>query len=366
MQTLKQQTIKFNNDDPKSKEFIQVLNFRVNEFFKQNGISRKGNFQIHLKTIITFTSYLLSFLYIILFEPKGLAALAPVALMGVSMAGAWLNVIHDAIHGAYSKNKVVNTIISYCGNFFGASCINWKIQHNIKHHTNTNIEDHDEDVAPKGLLRLTPHSKLFKIHKFQFIYAWILYGLGTFFWVIAKDFVKFNKYVKEGSMQQFSLGVGKEFAILIFTKIFYFSFLFGIPIFFTSYSLLNILTGFFVLHVFAGLGLAIIFQPAHLLEEVEYPLPDENGDMQYSWSVHQLYTSVNFANKNKILSWYAGGLNYQIEHHLYPTVCHIHYKNISKIVAETALEYGFPYHTRESFLGTLWGHTMMLKKLGKS
>ena len=360
------QTVKFNNDDPKSKEFAQALNFRVNEFFKQNGICKKGNAQIHIKTLITFAGYILPFLGIILYQPGPLIALPLTAVMGLSMAGAWLNVIHDAIHGAYSRNKTVNRIISYSGNFFGVSSNNWKIQHNIKHHTHTNIEDHDEDIAPKALIRFTPHSRLLKIHKFQFIYAWILYGLGTFFWVIAKDFVKFNKYTKEGLVQKFSMGVRKELVILILTKILYFSLLLGIPLLFTEYSVPEILSGFVVLHICAGLGLAVIFQPAHLLEEVAYPLPDQNGQMEYSWIVHQLYTSVNFANKNRLLSWYAGGLNFQIEHHLYPSVCHVHYRHISKIVEETAIEYGYPYYTRESFFGTLWAHTMMLKKLGRS
>ena len=121
---------------------------------------------------------------------------------------------------------------------------------------------------------------------------------------------------------------------------------------------------FFSMHFVAGLILASVFQPAHVMPTSEFPLPNENGIIENNWAVHQMYTTTNFAPNNKILSWFIGGLNYQIEHHLFPHVCHIHYSKINKIIEKTALEYGLPYNSEKTFRSALISHARMLKQLG--
>jgi linoleoyl-CoA desaturase len=80
--------------------------------------------------------------------------------------------------------------------------------------------------------------------------------------------------------------------------------------------------------------------------------------------VHQLQTTSNFAGKNRILSWYIGGLDYQIEHHLFPSISHIHYHSISPIVKETAREFGLDYNAKTDFLNALGSHIRMLRNMG--
>lgn len=356
--------IYFNNEDEKSKEFAKVLNGRVNDYFKAKGISKYGNLEMYIKTVFMLCLFFGPFASLVYFEPSGILAIALCILMGFGMAGVGLGVMHDGIHGAYSAKSSVNKLLGYTLNLVGGCAINWKIQHNIKHHTYTNIEDHDEDIEPKAILRFHPATKLKPVHKYQYIYAWAFYALGTFFWVTFKDFAKMIRYTKEGLLKKNTNSVAKEYAILILTKVVYYTYVIGLPVMYTAYTGGEIFLGFFIMHLAAGTALGFIFQPAHLLEEVEYPQPDEKGNVPYSRFVHQLYTSVNFANSNKFVTWYAGGLNYQVEHHLYPHICHVHYHAIAPIVKETAAEYGLPYHAKEGFFETLREHTNMLKWLG--
>lgn len=354
----------FNNEDENSKAFAATLNKRVNEYFKVNGISKYGNLQMYLKTAMMLSLYLIPFAGIIIFEPNSILALVLCAISGIGMAGIGLGIMHDAIHGAYSSNQSVNKFWGYTLNFVGGNAMNWKIQHNVKHHSYANVHDHDEDIAPKLILRLSPYSSISGVHRYQYIYAWILYGLGTFFWVTFKDFIKMASYYKEGWLQKNSSSVAKEVAILLFTKVFYYSYIIGLPLMFTSYTGLEIFVGFMTLQVFSGLATAVVFQPSHLMEEVLYPTPDFKGQMPYSRFVHQLYTTVNFANDNKLITWYAGALNYQVEHHLFPQICHVHYPAISKMVIEACEEYNIPYHSKDGFFEALREHTRMLKWLG--
>ena len=354
----------FDNGDQNSREFTNAVNKKVNEYFKSKGISRYGNGEMYFKTIFMLSLFVLPFTALILFQPSIPVAILLCATMGLGMAGIGLSVMHDAIHGAYSSNQIVNKILGYTLNFVGGNAINWKIQHNVKHHTYPNIHDHDEDIAPKLILRLSPYSSQSGVHRYQHIYAWVLYALGTFFWVTFKDFIKIVNFYKEGWLQKNTSSIAGEVAILIVSKAVYYTYIIGIPLAFTSYTGLEIFLGFFIMHIFGGLGLAVIFQPSHLMEEVVYPRPDENGKIEHGRFVHQLHTSVNFARKNRFITWYGGGLNYQIEHHLFPQICHVHYPSISGIVEQTAKDFNIPYYSKEGFWEAIREHNKMLKWLG--
>jgi len=284
--------------------------------------------------------------------------------MSFGVAGIGLSVMHDANHGAYSSKSWINGLFGYSLNLVGANAFNWKVQHNVMHHTYTNIHDHDEDISPRGVLRLSPHSDWKKIHKYQFIYAWFLYGLMTIIWVIIKDFVRLIRYNKDGMVKKQHANIIGEWIILILTKLVYIGYIFIIPFVFTSLIWWQIILGIFIMHYIAGFILAIIFQPAHVIEGTEYPLPDDSNTVENNWAVHQLHTTTNFSNKSRLFSWYVGGLNYQIEHHLFPNICHVHYRKISAIVKATATEFGLPYKSVRTFLDALKSHTKMLKQLG--
>jgi linoleoyl-CoA desaturase len=347
------------------RDFAATLNKRVNDYFKSNQVSRHANTEMVVKTFCMFLAYFVPYALIISGTLTGIPALVlSVIIMSLGLAGIGLSVMHDANHGAYAKNKWVNVIIGYSLNMVGGNAFNWKMQHNVLHHSYTNVHEEDEDISPRGALRLSPHSAWKKAHRYQFIYAWFLYGLMTIVWLFFKDFVRIVRYHENGLAKKQNANIATEWIILIITKLIYIGYIFVLPLLFTPLLWWQVILGIVIMHYIAGFILAIIFQPAHVIEGTEYPLPDSNNTLETNWAVHQLLTTTNFGNKSRWFSWFVGGLNFQIEHHLFPNICHVHYRKISGIVKDTAAEFGLPYKSTETFFQALAGHTRLLKQLG--
>jgi linoleoyl-CoA desaturase len=355
-------SIKFGNSQ---RDFALLLNKRVNEYFRINNIERHANTEMIVKTVIMFSLYFIPYALIVSNTVTNTLSLMGLALvMGIGLAGIGLSVMHDANHGAYSKKKWVNDLIGYSLNLLGATSFNWKLQHNVLHHTYTNIYEEDEDISPRGALRMAPQSAWKPMHRYQHIYAWFLYGLMTIVWVILKDFTRLTKYQRNGFLKAQKASIALQWTILIATKVIYITYAFIIPVMLTSLLWWQVLLGLLFMHYVAGFILAIIFQPAHVVDGTEYPTPNEQLSLEHNWTVHQLLTTTNFGNENRWFSWYVGGLNFQIEHHLFPNVCHVHYRKIAGIVQSTALEFGLPYKSYKTFGSALAGHARMLKQLG--
>lgn len=355
-------TLRFANNH---RDFVATLNKRVNEYFKTKNIAKHANGEMVFKTIFMFALFLTPYLLIVTSVVTSMPALiAMVVLMAFGVAGIGLSVMHDACHGAYSSKKWVNNVIGYSMNLIGANSFNWKIQHNVLHHSFTNVHEEDEDISPRGALRLTPHSDWKRIHRYQHIYAWFLYGLMTIVWLFVKDFTRIVKYDKNGLAKKLNMSIRREWIVLIISKLVFVGYMFVIPVVFTSLLWWQVLIGILLMHFIAGFMLAIIFQPAHVIEGTEFPLPDESNTLENNWAVHQLATTTNFGNRSKWFSWYVGGLNFQIEHHLFPNICHVHYRRIAEIVRATAAEYGLPYKTSRTFMSAVLGHARLLKQLG--
>ncbi len=284
-------------------------------------------------------------------------------ISGIGMAGVGMGVMHDAIHGSYSRKKKINMRLGYTMNLIGANAAVWRIQHNVLHHTYTNIDQADDDLNPPFILRFSPHAKHYWLHRFQHLYVWFFYGLSTISWVTSKDFVRINRYRRLGffnGKNEFRNEVLK----MIGWKLFYYSYTLILPIIVTSFSWWLVLLAFIAMHVTAGISMSLVFQTAHVMPELTFPKPDPNGKIENEWALHQLATTTNYAPNSRYFSWLIGGLNYQIEHHLLPDVCHVHYKDLSHIVADTAREYGIPYNSKRTFLGAIQDHARMLHRLG--
>jgi linoleoyl-CoA desaturase len=355
--------IRFNTTQ---RQFFKTVKSRVDEYFKTNKLSKNGDWTMVLKTIVLFGIYLVPYSFIVLGYISSLPNLILLSIvMGVGMASIGLSVMHDSIHGSYSKYPRINNILSYSMNMIGGHRLNWQLQHNELHHTFTNIHNHDEDIAPIGFLRFEPHAPLKKIHRFQFIYAWFFYGLMTLMWSTTKDFQQLKRYHKMGLLKSKGISYRKQLIFLINSKILYYIFILGLPILLSGMPWWYVVIGYLVMHFVAGMALALIFQPAHVIEETSFPIPDETGNMENDWAVHQMYTTANFAPKSRIFSWFIGGLNYQVEHHLFPTICHIHYRKISHLVRETAREFNLPYLEKSNFATALISHAKTLNSLGK-
>lgn len=346
-------------------EFYKTLQQRVREYFKENQKSRFANTNMVIKTIFMLALYIVPFISLITWVESWWLGFAMWIIMGLGMAGIGLSVMHDANHGAYSKNKFMNQLISQVMIILGGSDVNWRIQHNVLHHTYTNVTGMDEDINPGKVMRFDPHKERLPMHKYQHIYAWFFYGLMTLMWCTVKDYRQAIRYRKMDLIKTQGTTFSKVLSLIFLTKVLYFALFLALPMYFSSMPWWLTLIAFVVMHYICGLILAMIFQPAHVVPTSTYPVPDESGNIEADWAVNQLYNTANFAPKAKLFSWYVGGLNYQVEHHLFPNICHVHYSKISKIVKETAEEFNLPYFSQKTFWGALREHTLMLKNLGR-
>ena len=348
--------------DRKKSVFVKTLKKRVDNYFRENKISKHANFNMFLKTILLILLYFGSYSLLYVFNASYFSIILWFA-MGFGMAGIGMSVMHDANHGAYSKNKKINNFFGFFITFLGGNYINWRIQHNVLHHTYTNISSMDEDLDSGVLFRFSPDQKLKKHHKYQHLYAWFLYGLMTIQWSFEKDFLQLIRYHKNGLLKIQKRNFTNQMALLIFYKVIYYAYALVLPLIFLDNWWL-VLIGYFTMHYTAGLILSIVFQCAHVMEPNDFNSPNESRVVDKNWFVHQLNTTCNFAMNSKLLSWFIGGLNFQIEHHLFPNICHIHYKKISKIVQSTAQEFNVPYKSYKNMFSAVRSHYKFLKHLG--
>jgi linoleoyl-CoA desaturase len=242
----------------------------------------------------------------------------------------------------------------------------WRIQHNVLHHTFTNVDGLDEDISVPYVMRFSPTRPRLFVHRFQWLYAWGFYAIMTLYWLTFKDFVSLMRYRKSGLLARSGSSFGRVLGWLVVTKVVQFGYVLGLPLAFSGLSAGQILLGWVVMHAISGLTLAAIFQPAHVLEDHAFETAQSGGQLPEDAFTHQLQTTANFGTRSPLLTWLCGGLNHQIEHHLFPHVCHVHFPKLAPIVRRTAEEFGLPYRADTSFAGALWLHTRMLWQLGKA
>ena len=362
--SIKSKPLRFIDQDSTTKLFFPTVRQRVDAYFKENNISKHSDSTMVIKTIVLLSAYLLPFIALLLFQPSFAISLILWIIMGLGVAGIGMSVMHDANHGSYSANSNVSYLIGHSLNLIGGSVFNWKLQHNLLHHTYTNIVHHDDDIEDKLVLRFSPHTTVKWYHKIQFVYAFLFYGILTLYWTSFKDFIQFSRYSNNGVNKNSSTQNKISLLKITVSKLAYFFVILVVPTLFFNIPFLQVLVGFFIMHFIAGLLLTVVFQLAHSVEGTSHPLPCSKGNLENNWAVHQLNTTVNFSRHNKLLSWYIGGLNFQVEHHLFPNICHVHYPQIAGIVKSTAEEFGIPYLEKKSFWEALVSHIRTLRRFG--
>jgi linoleoyl-CoA desaturase len=356
--------VKFSRDNS---GFGKALRERVEQYFAETGKRKTGGFKMHFKTLLMLSLY---------FIPWGLITFGGIGgtagfwiaeiLMGFGLAGIGLNIMHDGNHNSYSSKAWVNKLMGRTVDLVGGNAEMWKIQHNVLHHTFTNIDGIDEDIDPMSLLRFNPNKPLYKVHKYQYIYAWFFYSLMTIFWMLPKDWMSLSRYHKKDLIKTTGRTTTGLLLHMIGTKAVYFTYILALPMMFSTASWWAVILGWVVMHQVAGFLMAIIFQPAHVLEHNIFPTVEDNSlELDSTRLEHQLLSSANYGTKNKFLTYCCGGLNFQIEHHLFPNICHVHYKALSDIVEKTADEFNLPYRGEFTFTDALRLHTQTLKNLGR-
>lgn len=347
----------------RNNDFYQSLKSSVEEYFVNNKIKRTGDWRLFSKTIILVSAAIAMYIVLITASVNAWIALLLCMLLGFTLASVGFSVMHDANHGSYSTKPWLNDFLGLSLNAMGASSYFWKQKHNIIHHTYTNVDGIDDDIAKSPIIRQCESQKWVPAHKVQYLYLLPVYSLSTIFWIFIMDFKKYFSH-KIYTTDAWKMNT-KNHIIFWATKVLYLFFYVALPIY--VWGFLPWFAGYMALNAVMGLTLSIVFQLAHVVENTEFehvPL-DETKHIETAWAEHQVKTTANFAMENKIVSWFVGGLNFQIEHHLFPKVSHIHYPAISKIVMQKCKEFNLPYNKYDTLSEAVASHFRVMKYLGK-
>lgn len=341
--------------------FHETVKQRVNEYFSERGIAQTGDWRMFLKTGMTLAWLAVSYVLLVFFSTSLIMSALTAFALVQGFALVSFNISHDGAHDSYSENKKINWLMGLTMDLIGGSQMFWRQKHNILHHTYTNIDELDNDLYTSGLLRLSPGQKRRPWHRFQHLYAFPVYSLLTLTLVTFSDFKKF--FLGRIGGYRLRKPTASEAFLFFLMKAFYFGYTVVLPLFF--HPLLHVLIAFLAIHLALGFTLSIVFQMAHTVEGNTFPRPDaRTGLVQNEWAVHEVETTANFAPQNRLATWYLGGLNFQIEHHLFPKVCHVHYPAISGIVEQTCREFSIPYVSYPTLRSTVAVHYRFLKAMG--
>ncbi|MEI8280411.1 MAG: acyl-CoA desaturase [Bacteroidota bacterium] len=335
---------------------------RINDYFSHKGIAHTGNAQLYIKAIILISSYVAVYIHLVFFTPIVWVAIPECMLMGILTAALGFNIMHDGAHGSFSKHKWLNRLAALSLDFLGASSFMWNTKHNVVHHAYTNIDGIDDDINARPFLRLCDTQKYYKVHKYQHLYFGFLYSLLYMFWVFFTDYKKyFTNHVGIMPVQKMKWS---DHVIFWASKILHILVYIVVPIYFVGFAYW--ISGFLIYSCVAGFVLSIVFQLAHTVEETSFPQAVQPmNKIEDEWALHQLKTTANFATTNKFITWMVGGLNFQVEHHLFPKISHIHYPAISKIVRDTCKEMGVTYIEHPKMRQAVASHVMHLKRMGQ-
>ena len=349
--------VSFNNN---KQVFYSTLKKSVDQYFTSNNLKKTGNWKLYLKTVILIPLALLIYVILLFTDYAAWVGTSLSILLGLTLVSIAFNIMHDACHGSYSSRKWVNELMGLTMNALGANAYIWKIKHNVVHHTYTNVDGIDDDIAKSPVLRHCPSQKWMPAHRFQHIYMFFLYAVSTILWVFLTDMIKYFSRKIIVTEMKFTL---KEHIIFWVSKLLYIGFYIVIPVLMLGWQ--TWLVGYLIINITMGLTLSLVFQLAHVVEKTEFEVAEEKPKViDTEWAIHEIRTTANFAPGNKIVSWFVGGLNFQVEHHLFPRVSHVHYAALSKIVKEHCDQFGIPYHSYPKMRQAVASHIRVMKALG--
>ena len=350
--------LKFNGDN----SFHRELRRRVDAEFKRSGTRQRDSAQMYLKTAIILGVFALAYVALVFLADSWWQGLLPGLVLGIAMAAIGFNIMHDGGHQAYSERRWVNRLMALALDLVGGSSYIWQWKHARFHHTWVNVAGHDSDIDLGVLGRLSPQQPRRPWHRWQHLYLWPLYGVTAIRWHLFGDF----RDMITGTVGErpFNRPKGWDLVGFVIGKLVFFTLAFGLPLVFHPVG--SVLLFYALVSAVAGILLALVFQMAHVVEEAAFPVPDESGlQIDTPWAIHQLETTVDFARGNRVLSWLIGGLNFQVEHHLFPRISHVHYPLVARVVEDACREYGVTYREHRTFGAGIASHYRLLRRLGR-
>jgi linoleoyl-CoA desaturase len=338
-------------------DFSRLLNERAEVVLGDAAMMRRAYRIIWAKSALVLAWTLASYLFLLLVASSPAEAIPGAVSLGLAAAAIGFCIMHDANHGGYSRRRVVNRLAAHSLDLIGGSSYVWSAKH-LAHHTYTNIADHDPDIDALPFARFEPTQARRRWHRYQHVYMWLLYAFVTVRWQAVTDFT----FLARGSVGRSALRRprGWNLAGLVAGKIFFVIWAIAIPL--ALHTPLHVAEVFLLASAVASLALTVTFQLSHCLEEAVTITPAEGAGAE--WHIHQVEATADFAQRNTVIRWYVGGLNHQIEHHLFPRVPHTLHPKLAGIVRTTALECGVAYNAHPTMRAALRSHTRWLKQMG--
>ncbi len=342
--------------------FQRELRRRVEALLQAQGIRKRDRPAMYLKAAVVLASFALAYCLLVFFAHSLWQALPLALLLGFATAEIGFNLQHDGSHMACSRRPWVNQLMAMTLDLVGGSSYVWRWKHVVFHHMYVNISGHDSDIELSPFGRLSPRQPHRAAYRWQQWYLWVLYGVMVMKWHFYDDY----RDVILGRMgaMRFPRPRGWDLAVFIGGKLVFMSLAIGVPLLFHPFWVVAV---FYVLTAaVTGVVLAVVFQLGHAVEEARFPAPAPGtARMRETWAAHQASTTVDFAREDRAVSWLVGGLNFQIEHHLFPTLCHVNYPAIAGVVEETCREFGVPYSSTPTFTAAMASHFRWLKRMGQ-
>jgi linoleoyl-CoA desaturase len=344
-------------------DFARQLEARIDDHFRTTGRRRRDLPRMYLKALVMLAWLAGSYVVLVFFASSVPVAMVAVVSLALAMAGVGFNVQHDGNHGAFSDRAWVNKAMALTLDLMGGTAYFWHFKHNIAHHTHTNVHQHDEDISLGILGRLSPHQRWYRYHRLQPIYVWALYALLAVEWQLGGEFRNLFQKSHIGRTRVPKLPA-RELSIFWAGKLVFFGLAFGLPTLFHPF--VTVLVCYLVTAMILGLVLATVFQLAHCCEGAQFRLTTaERPSVARPWAEHQVETTVDFARGNRVLTWYLGGLNFQIEHHLFPKICHLHYPDLAPIVEQVCREHAIRYLAHPNLTTALASHVRWLRIMAR-
>lgn len=342
--------------------FFKAIKEKVDHYFAEHNLNPSGSWRLYAKGMFQVLTALTLYIVLVFFTPAPWLSILLSGLLGLNLAIIGFNVMHEGGHSSFSRRSWINNLSAHSLNILGGISSFWKVKHNINHHTYTNIEGMDSDIDVLPFMRLHDEQPRYWFHRFQHIYWVILYGISYLAWIFYEDFQKYFSGKIAGHMEVRKWSV-KEHVVFWITKVGYVSVYLVIPVIMVGW--VKALLGFLIITFVCGLFISVVFQLAHVVQGTQFPKPNSlSNKIENEWAVHQVNTTANFATHSKSMYWLLGGLNFQIEHHLFPRISHIHYPQVSKFVKEVCQEYDIVYVEYTSMFKAFWSHLVHLRRLG--
>jgi len=346
-----------------SSGFSQALAQRVDDYFTRHQISRHASPEMWFKTALGFTLWVGTYVWLMTGAFSTLGLVGAYVVHGFAQLFIAFNIAHDANHRAYSKSLRVNNALSFVFDLVGVSSYMWRLMHNDSHHSFVNIRRADTTFISGNIFRFSPLDKRRPFHRYQHLYAPFLYCLSTLDWVVAKDYRWLVVGQRFGNHHIVRHPL-KELIPLVGAKAFYFTYMLALPLLYLNVPWHAVILGFVVMHCFIGFTIALIFQPNHFNEHASFPEANDEGGISTNYIQHIFDTTSDYARANPIATWFLGGLNLHIIHHMFPAICHVHYPALTEIVRETAAEHGLMYREVRTISGAFLAHLRWMRVLG--